>query len=520
MEHSGLIREVCAGRDYLIRLLQDPYRPAWHFAIPYDNGMPGDPNGAFYAEGRYHLMFLYRNQNTQAYHWGHVSSSDLLHWRLHPDALTQENGDEGCFSGGAFVDDDGTAYLSFWKFPAPEPAAKDDGGICIASSRPPYDVWKRLAPMALEGNRTPWGTMDHETSNGILRLGCADPSNIWKANGMYYMQTGCKCVLDAYGTGPDADEHYRGDWTELFRSRDLRNWEYVRRFYTNPRTDPSWPDNTEDDMCPSYLPLPDEDGRPTGKYLQLFISHNKGAQYYIGRPQREGFIPESHGRCSWKDNTCFAPEALIDDSGRQLAWFWLLDNRENEFERFGWSGVYTFPREFRMENGTLHMAPARELDALQTAPQTFDDVSLTDGNPFPLPLQNGTSCRIRAHIRFGDADIAGVRVRMTPDGSEYTEISVDRRAGLFVMDTSHSGPEGRCIREEAPFTPAEDGTVSLDILIDRCVIEAYADTRQAIARRVYPSDSEKAVCASVFACGGQCKIMALQAWEIVPASMY
>ena len=67
-------------------------------------------------------------------------------------------------------------------------------------------------------------------------------------------------------------------------------------------------------MCPSLLRLPDRrsNGRLTDKWMQLFISHNKGAQYYIGSLQDETFFPEEHGRFSWRDNTLFAPEALID----------------------------------------------------------------------------------------------------------------------------------------------------------------------------------------------------------------
>ena len=75
------------SREYRELMLSDPYRPAYHFAIPDDDGRPGDPNGAFYADGRYHLMYLYRRRSTNAFHWGHISSRDLLHWRAHPDAI-------------------------------------------------------------------------------------------------------------------------------------------------------------------------------------------------------------------------------------------------------------------------------------------------------------------------------------------------------------------------------------------------------------------------------------------------
>ena len=35
------------------RFLDDPYRPGYHFCVPEDMGRPGDPNGCFYANGRY-----------------------------------------------------------------------------------------------------------------------------------------------------------------------------------------------------------------------------------------------------------------------------------------------------------------------------------------------------------------------------------------------------------------------------------------------------------------------------------
>src|SRR5210317_1779734 len=104
---------VQSTRSYRERLLSDPYRPAYHFCVPEDKGAPGDPNGAFFHNGRYHLMYLYERTG-KGFSWGHVSSKDLLHWRHHPDALIPSDGDEGVFSGGAFVDDDGSATLSYW----------------------------------------------------------------------------------------------------------------------------------------------------------------------------------------------------------------------------------------------------------------------------------------------------------------------------------------------------------------------------------------------------------------------
>ena len=37
---------IKATREFRERLLADPYRPAYHFCVPEDIGIPGDPNGA------------------------------------------------------------------------------------------------------------------------------------------------------------------------------------------------------------------------------------------------------------------------------------------------------------------------------------------------------------------------------------------------------------------------------------------------------------------------------------------
>ena len=161
----------------------DPYRPSYHFTIN-KCGLPGDPNGAFFADGTYHLMYLYYNDSDSAYHWGHVSSKDLIRWKHHPDALTGYRGDRGAYSGGAFLDDDGTAYLTFWKFPSEQPDG-DAGGIALARSLPPYDNWERIEPLAVECCRDTWGLADVSFDGEIRRVGCSDPSNIWK-NGDYY----------------------------------------------------------------------------------------------------------------------------------------------------------------------------------------------------------------------------------------------------------------------------------------------------------------------------------------------
>ncbi|MBE6609667.1 MAG: glycoside hydrolase family 32 protein [Ruminococcaceae bacterium] len=502
--------EITLTRKYREHLLSDPYRPTYHFAICDDLGIPGDSNGAFFADGVYHLMYLYKNTETESFHWGHISSLDCIHWRHHPDALTGYEGDRGCFSGGGFVDEDGTAYLSFWKFPAAD-KVKDKGGIALACSKPPYEVWERMEPIAINSSDI-WGVTDIEVDGQILHIGCADPSNIWKINDKYYMQTGNKVVLDRFGREENSDLKYQGDWVDLFSSDDLKDWHYVGRFYDNPQLGiDGWPDKTEDDMCPSFLPLYDaeENGKPSGKYLQLFISHNKGCQYYVGTLENERFTPEQHGRMSWKDTAYFAPEALIDNKNRHIMWAWMRDNLKDDFKRFGWSGVFGVPRNLWYEEGELKIAPISELDSLQ-----YNRVEHSDFDSDNVDVTDGMVCRLKGV--WNGKEKAGLAVRVSDDGNERVEIYYSPEEKKLIMDTTKCGTEGWRVREEAPFELRAGEKLSLDVLIDKSMIEVFANKRQAISRRAYPTDSEN--CVGIKLIGA--KPEKLESYKMFPANPY
>ena len=49
-------------RRWRHRLLNDPYRPAYHFVVPEGVCLPADPNGAIYWNGRYHLGYIYQDE--------------------------------------------------------------------------------------------------------------------------------------------------------------------------------------------------------------------------------------------------------------------------------------------------------------------------------------------------------------------------------------------------------------------------------------------------------------------------
>ncbi|MCX5653112.1 MAG: GH32 C-terminal domain-containing protein [Planctomycetota bacterium] len=493
------------------RFLADPYRPTYHFCVPEDMGMPGDPNGAFYHNGRYHLMYLY-NRSGSGFCWGHISSPDLVHWRHHPDAIGPGNGDEGCFSGGAFVDDDGTAYLSYWMLWGAK-------GIGLAKGQgPDFDSWRKLETNPVIKS-TEWGVTEVEDPNGrSLFYGSADPSNIWKKNGRYYMLTGNLLVLDKIGRAREAPLSEQGDRLYLFVSDDLKTWKYLHVFYERK---PEWTDRSEDNMCPSFLPLPSnpEGGPASGKHLLLFISHNKGCQYYVGDYRDDRFFPNNHGRMTWVDNTYFAPEALTDGQGRQIMWAWLLDNPSGEKEK-GWSGVYGLPRSLWLgDDRTLRMQPVKELESLRSHEKSWNALMLSDGETKALEGVAGDSCEIGIEIVVGTAQRCGLKVRVSGDGREETLLYYDAKAKELVFDSTRSGDAGRKVVERAPLALKPGESLKLRVFVDKPVVEVFANDRQAICRRVYPTRSDS-LGVVLFADGGQARFNSVKVWEMAPSNPY
>jgi beta-fructofuranosidase len=394
-----------------------------------------------------------------------------------------------------------------------------DKGIGLAKSRGPgFDSWAKLEANPVIKS-TEWGITEAKDADGKTFLyGSADPSNIWKKDGKYYMLTGSLLVLNKIGRAENAPLSEQGDRLYLSVSDDLKHWKYLGVFYQRK---PEWTDRSEDNMCPSFLPLPSspDGGKPSAKHLLLFISHNKGCQYYVGDYKDDRFFPDNHGRMTWVDNTYFAPEALIDGQGRQIMWVWLLDNPGGEKEK-GWSGVYGLPRSLWLgDDGTLRMQPVKELETLRCHEQSWNGFALADGQAKTLDGVCGDSCEINAEIDVANAQRCGLKVRASNGGEEETILYYDAAAKELVFDATHSGGDGRKVVERAPFALKAGEPLKLRVFVDKSVVEIYANDRQAIGRRVYPVRNDS-LGVSLFANGGTAQVKAVKAWEMMPSNPY
>ncbi len=457
------------------RLLRDPARPGYHFVVPEGVAMPLDPNGAIYWKGRYHLFYIFQDARfgRRSDHWGHVSSTDLVHWRHHPTGLL-----EGMYSGNCFLNAEGVPTICYHQ-------AGQGNAIAVALDDD-LDEWRKL-----ESNPITPQTEPDDPHHG--RFSSWDPF-AWVDQRTYYAIFG--------GTRP-----------AVATSETLQGpWRYVGDLFAHGVDGVSI---DEDVSCPELFSL-------GNKEVVLCISHRLGCRYYIGEWRDERFYPESHAQMSWVDNSFFAPESLRDDSGRRIMWAWILD--EPEFGAradHGWSGTLSLPRVLTLgDDNRLRIDVPEELETLRRDEVRRGPLTIGAGVDLPLEGVGGDSLELRLELDGGDASRFGVKVRVSPGGEEETAIFYDTDDQALSVDTRRSGPDDtpRAV-ESGPLSVKDGERLVLRVFVDRSVVEVFANQRQAIARRIYPSRPDS-LGVRLFSSGGDAVAHSIRAWTISPSNPY
>lgn len=482
-----------ASRALRASLLADPQRPRYHFVAPEGTCMPFDPNGAIYWQGKYHLCYIF--QDERGHCWGHASSTDLVHWRFHTPALFPSPGDvdRGIFSGNCFVNLNGEATMLYHGV---------DAGNCIATcSEKELEHWTKPATNPIIPNVK-------EGSPEFGKYTSWDPHG-WTEADKYYA---------IFGGNPGTRTP-----ATLFRGKDLATWEYV-----GPFLDHDMPGVEADDdiSCPDFF-------RIGGKHMLLCISHKRGCRYYLGKWENEKFYPESHAWMNFPGGTFFAPESLLDDQGRRIMWAWVLDWRPGqEPPPAGWSGVMSLPRHLWLgEDGTLRMAPVKELESLRLNHRQVSGITLQDGQPLRVEGIQGDTLELALEVNPETATEIGISVRQSPSGEEETPIVVNLPEETLRIELAKSstggyqqhlqfvmgGPNGPVTEQKAPFALQPGEPLKLRVFLDRSILEVYANERQALVQRIDPT-REDSVGISLFAKGGQATLVTLDAWDMAPAT--
>ncbi|WP_162458447.1 glycoside hydrolase family 32 protein [Pseudactinotalea terrae] len=331
--------------------MNDPAFPTLHGRPP--SGWINDPNGCSRIDGTWHVYYQH-NPNAPVHsdiHWGHMSSSDLLHWTTEPIALAPRPGgpdEKGCWSG-TLTDDDGVPTAVF--------TGVDGGGR-------PSTVLARSDRAARVFTR------DEPPVAGLPR----DPALTDVRDPFIFTFDGHRWAVQGAGAPGGVGE------VLLYSCDDLTRWEEVG---TLLRADhPVVADTVRADIweCPSLVQV--------GTDWVLIVSlwrHVDGGhlldsvRWILGDLAREGdaapsFSPRAAGRLDSGD-AFYAPQALAVD-GRVLlwGWSWETDHGSERFATAPWHGVLTYPRELGVIEDRVVLRPAAELVGLRVGGADPDDL--------------------------------------------------------------------------------------------------------------------------------------------------
>ncbi|MFZ2654565.1 MAG: glycoside hydrolase family 32 protein [Victivallales bacterium] len=456
------------------------HMPTYHFTSPTGlDCMPFDPNGAIFYKGRYHLGYIY--QDDGRHFWGHASTTDLINWRMHPPMLSPDP-ESGIFSGNAFIDKNGRVVLSYHGLG--DEATKYPGGNCLAIAQDDdLNVFKKLE------------------ANPVMKNPGWDP-HTWFEDGIYYSIS---------GGHPSS-----GKVASLYNSTDdtLAKWNLQGPLMSREMPD-VFPD--EDVSCPDLFKL-------GGKHILLCISHIRGARYYVGHFDKKLFHPEAHYRMNWSGGTCFAPETLLDDKGRRIMWSWVL----------GSPSTMTLPRVLSMgDDGVMNIDPAEELNTLRKNPKSLKNINIHSDTSVVAADINGDCKELQITIDPQRSVECGVKVRCSPDGSEETAIAYAPARKILRIELNKSSldkstmprtysmtfmlPEGsenpEVGAQEAPFELKPGELLNLRIYLDHSIMEVFANGRQCITQRIWPTRDDS-LGISFFSRGGGAKVKSIEAWDM------
>lgn len=448
--------------DLRERAVADPHRPAFHFVAP--AGWLNDPNGLTQRDGWYHLFYQYNPYAPvhDRIHWGHARSRDLVHWEHLPVALEPSAGPDvdGCWSG-VLVDDGGVPTLVY-------SGRHGEAELpCVATGSDDLVEWTK------------------EPRNPVI---VSPPDDL----DIVAFRDHCVWREDATDSRPARWRHIIGAGIRgvggtalLYESDDLRSWRYVGPLLVGdatdrPRTAPDWTGTMWE--CVDLFAL-------GGADVLVFSAWDDGVThhplYWLGRYRGDRFEPQSLHRLDLGGRFFYAPQSMRDQAGRRIMFGWMQEGRPDAAAvAAGWSGVMSLPRVVTgRPDGSLHQAPAPEVDALRTE-------LLYDGPAGDVAAAEvgGDQLDIELDATLPDGASLAVAVRATGDGAERTVYRL-HRAGhelAFSLDRSRSSlDESVDVKPLTGDIGLDGDTVRLRVVIDHSALEAFANGTP-LAARAYP----------------------------------
>ena len=416
-----------AIRPYVPETPQWPENPpenwlTYHLAHPGPGiGHPGDPNPAWYYNGRYHLHYIYHN--VYGYAYAHVSSTDMVHWKWHPTVLLPPTMGHGMFSGTGFFTDEGKPAMIYH-------------GV---------GEGKNFIIYALDDNLDEWSKPEAvlaRNADGTLAEGVEywDP-DLWQNGDTFYALSG-------------------GENPQLMKSPNLEDWKYMGDLFHDDYPTDLGVAKDEDISCANMFKIGD-------KWMLSCISHQLGARYYLGNFKDGKYLPESHHlmnfqRNSWDNVIYFAPESIVAADGRRVMWAWILNGGAP-------SAVQGLPRELELpDDGILRIKPLKELESLRYDELVMDDISVSGSAVYELEGLIGDAIELEITFAAPLPEEFGLTMLVDENGDDGLTITAGANRNTLSIGAI-----------EPPFELKSGEDLTLRIFIDKNLVEVFANDRQA-----------------------------------------
>ena len=451
---------------------EDIHRPRYHF-LPAANWM-NDPNGVIHWDGRYHLFFQYNPDG--AYHanmhWGHAVSDDLVHWRELPVAIapTPNSPDRGGVFSGCLVNDNGTPIAIYTGVNE----TYDVHVQCLAAGSPDLMTWEKFGGNPVIG--------DVPAELGQTR-DFRDPF-VWRGDDCWYM------ILASHIVGV-------GGAVLLYRSRDLRGWQYRHPLYVGDKAR-----NGRNFECPNFFPL----GEKWVLIVSSQLDHAPSTTlYFVGRFENERFIPEYEG--VYDAGYSYASLCHEDDAGRRLIYSWIREGRGKDLQlQAGWTGVQAIPRVLSLDaENRLISAPVPEFEALRRRRRHFAASDLGD----TVVAIDDLSLDIEAVFDATAAAQCGIELEC---GGGKLAVIYDENTQTLQVQRRYERDDPEIDSDTHGIVHTLDGGESLQlrVLIDGSVAEIIANGRTRVTSRFYPAGIEGACLRAI----APSSVLKLDVWEL------
>jgi len=473
-------------------LAADPRRPQFHL-LPAANWM-NDPNGPIFWQGRYHMFYQY-NPNGAYWgdmHWGHAISADMVHWRHLPVALAPTPGGPdagGCFSGTALADGGRIAILYTAVVPAPENQATiRDGEHSLRESQ--------CLAFGEGSDLTTW-TKDSTPviaapPAGLDVTGFRDPVP-WRHGDQWLM---------AVGSGIRG----KGGAVLLYRSRDLRHWEYLHLLAGGSGNGDKTPNPVDSgDMweCPDFFPLGDR---------HVLIHSTQGKAYWqSGSFDTDGLVFHAERGGVLDYGSFYAPKTQLDNAQNRILWGWIQETRpEAEYRAAGWAGMMSLPRVLTLDSrDDLRIEVAPQVERLRQSEQRLRLTGNEDRDRRQLAELHLDNCcgEIACSFRKGTEPIEFSLVSDPAGSQPWLSCRYDpSRAQEMQIDGS-----------AVTLGSTGDGQIQLRFFVDGSVIETIVNSASALTKRFYyPGATAPPVHVNVTA--GFKSLSDLSLWPLSPIS--